>query len=120
MIYITVISIRETNNVAIPSEKTFIQWIVLSTFWNTGTSGFEIKKILRSPFGDQLEKINIVTSCKFLVASIMLYNDAAQSQGFWYFAWSQSLEIHKNTQNNSVEILSNSCLYNIFEAYLNY
>ena len=33
---------------------------------------------------------------------------------------SRSREIHKNTQNNSVEILSNTCLYNIFETYLNH
>ena len=42
---------------------------------------------------------NIVTSCKFLVASLYNVNDATHSQGFWYFAPSQNREIHKNTQN---------------------
>ena len=53
-------------------------------------TGLEIKKILRSPFSDQLKK------------------------------YSRQLQIHKNRQNNSVEILSNTCLYNIFETYLNH
>ena len=42
---------------------------------------------------------NIVARCKFLVASSYNVNDAARSEGFWYFAQSQSREIHKNTQN---------------------
>ena len=42
---------------------------------------------------------NIVATCKFLIASLYNVNDAAQSQGFWYFAWSLNREIHKNTQN---------------------
>ena len=42
---------------------------------------------------------NIVARCKFLVASSYNVNDAARSQGFWYFTPSQSREIHKNTQN---------------------
>ena len=42
---------------------------------------------------------NIVASCKFLVASLYNVNDVAHSQGFWYFAPSQSRKIHKNTQN---------------------
>ena len=42
---------------------------------------------------------NIVAKCKFLVASLCNGNDAAHSQGFWYFATSQSSEIHKNMQN---------------------
>ena len=63
---------------------------------------------------------NIVARCKFLVATLYNVNDAAESQGFWHFAWSRSREIHKNVQNNLVEILSNTCLYNIFETYLNY
>ena len=53
-------------------------------------TGLEIKKILRSPFSDQLKK------------------------------YSRQLQIHKNRQNNSVEILSNTCLYNIFKTYLNH
>ena len=44
---------------------------------------------------------NIVARCKFLVASSYNVNDAARSQGFWYFAPSQSREIHKNTQNTA-------------------
>ena len=44
---------------------------------------------------------NIVARCKFLVASSCNVNDAARSQGFWYFAPSQSREIHKNTQNTA-------------------
>ena len=63
---------------------------------------------------------NIVASCKFLVATLYNVNDTAQSQGFWYFPRLRSREIHKNTQNNLAEILSNTCLYNIFETYLNY
>ena len=53
-------------------------------------------------------------------------------QGFWYFAQSRSREIQVNPQiptkftktrkipRNSVEILSNTCLYNIFETYFSY
>ena len=63
---------------------------------------------------------NIVASCKFLVATLYNVNDAAKSQDFWYFTRLQSHKIHKNTQNNSVEILSNTCLYNIFETDLKY
>ena len=55
-----------------------------------------------------------------------------QFQGFWYFAWSRRREIQVNPRNpakftktckipwNSVEILSTTCLYNIFETYLSY
>ena len=53
-------------------------------------------------------------------------------QGFWYFARLWSREIQLNPRNttkftktrkiprNSVEILSTTCLYNIFETYLSY
>ena len=53
-------------------------------------------------------------------------------QSFWYFAQSPSREIQVNPRNpteftkthkiprNSVEILSNTCLYNISETYLSY
>ena len=53
-------------------------------------------------------------------------------QGFWYFARSQSREIQANPRNpakftktrkilrNSVEILSNTCLYSNFETCLSY
>ena len=53
-------------------------------------------------------------------------------QGFWYFARSWSREIQVNPRNptkfartqkiprNSVEILSNTCQYSIFETYFSY
>ena len=53
-------------------------------------------------------------------------------QGFWYFTRSQGREIQVNLRNpakftktrkiarNSVEILSNTCLYNVFETYFSY
>ena len=53
-------------------------------------------------------------------------------QGFWYFAWSRSQEIQVTPQNpakftktrkilqNLVKILSNRCLYNVFETYFSY
>ena len=56
----------------------------------------------------------------------------SMTQGFWYFARSRSGEIQVNPWNptkftktrkiprNSVEILSNTCLYNMFETYLSY
>ena len=52
--------------------------------------------------------------------------------GFWYFTRSQSCEIQVNLWNpakftktrkiarNSVAILSNTCLYNVFETYFSY
>ena len=54
------------------------------------------------------------------------------SQGFWYFAQLRSREIQVNPRNpvkftktrkilqNWVKILSNRCLYNIFETYFSY
>ena len=52
-------------------------------------------------------------------------------QGFWYFTRLRSREIQVNLRNltkfkkqkipwNSVEILSNTCLYNTFETYFSY
>ena len=53
-------------------------------------------------------------------------------QGFWYFARSQNRKIQVSPQNptkftktrkiprNSVEILSNTCVYNISETYFSY
>ena len=53
-------------------------------------------------------------------------------QGFWYFTRSRSRQIQVNPRNpgkftktrkipqNLVKILSNRCLYNIFETYFNY
>ena len=40
-------------------------------------------------------------------------------QGFWYFTRSRSREIQVKLRN-SVEVLSNTCLYNIFEIYFSY
>ena len=78
-------------------------------------AGLEIKKILWSPFGNQLEKYS--RQMQIFSRQFVYVNDAAHSQGFWLP--SQSREIHKNTQN-SVENLSNTCLYNIFETFLSY
>ena len=71
---------------------------------------------------------NIVVRCKFLLASLYNVNDAAQ--GLWYISqgreavklWNSGKSA-KFTKGciilwNSVEILSNTCLYNIFESYL--
>ena len=56
----------------------------------------------------------------------------ALRQNFWYFTRSRSREIQVHSQNpakftkthkipwNLIEILSNTCLYNIFETYLSY
>ena len=65
---------------------------------------------------------NIVARCKFLVASLYNVNDAAHSQGLWHFVQSWRREIHKahKIPQNSVDILSNTCLYNIFETFLSY
>ena len=53
-------------------------------------------------------------------------------QGFWYFTWSQSRKIQVNLRTptkfaktrkiprNSVEILSNTCLYKVFETCFSY
>ena len=57
---------------------------------------------------------------QILVASLYNVYDAAHSHGFWYFAQSQSCEIHKNIQNTmkfsrnvikymSVQLISNFC-----------
>ena len=64
-----------------------------------GFAGLEIKKS-----SGRLLTINwrnIVAKCKLLVVSLYNVNGAAHSQGFWYFAPSQSREIHKNTQNTA-------------------
>ena len=57
---------------------------------------------------------------------------ATVTQGFWYFARSRSSEIQVNLRNpakftktrkipqNWIEILSNACLYNIFETHFSY
>ena len=68
-------------------------------------------------------------SCNFIRCAVSFQSF---SQGFWYFARSRSREIQVNPRNpakftktrkiprNSVEILSNTCLYNIFETYFSY
>ena len=66
---------------------------------------------------------NIVTRCKFLVPSLYHVNDTAHSQGFWYFAWSQSREIHKTTQNTAKfgrNLIIVCTTYVIFETFLSY
>ena len=67
---------------------------------------------------------NIVARCKFLVASLYInVNDAAHSQGFWYFTLSQSSEIHKNTQNtpkfgrNLIKYMSVQHIWNFYQLW---
>ena len=66
---------------------------------------------------------NVVTRCKFLVASLLNVNDAVHR----YMASDISSRRRaakftktREIPRNSVEILSNTCLYNIFETYLSY
>ena len=65
---------------------------------------------------------NIVARCKFLVASLYNVNDTAHSQGFWYFVLLQSRKFTKTCKipQNLVEIVSTTCLYNIFLSYCGY
>ena len=65
---------------------------------------------------------NIVARCKFLVASLYNVNDAAHSQGFRYFVLLQSRKFTKTRKipQNSEEIVSTTCLYNIFLSYWGY
>ena len=65
---------------------------------------------------------NIVARCKFLVASLYGVNDTAHSQGFWYFVLLQSRKFTKTRKipQNLVEIVSTTCLYNIFLSYWGY
>ena len=80
--------------------------------------------------------INIWIRIPFTLVRNRFWNDKLKNysniQDFWYFAWSWSREIQVNPRNpakftkklnrpqNSVEILSNTCLYNIFETYFSY
>ena len=66
---------------------------------------------------------NIVARCRFLVASLQNVNDAAHryrasdiSSRRGAVKFTKTREIPRN----SVEILSNTCLHNIFETYLSY
>ena len=62
---------------------------------------------------------NKVARCKFLGASLYNVNDAAHSQGFWYFALLKCRENHQNTQNtmkfsrNLVKYMSVQHIWNI-------
>ena len=58
-------------------------------------TGLEIKKILKSPFGDQLEK----NSRQMQSFSRQFVNDAVRASNI--SRGSQSREIHKNTQNTA-------------------
>ena len=67
-----------------------------------------------------------------LKSCVSLFSWLVHKQGFWYFARSRSREIQVNPRNpakftktwklpqHSVEISSNTCLYNIFETYFSY
>ena len=84
-------------------------------------------KLLLTEFGKNFVKLN--PWCQNDVKSAAWLQVI---QGFWYFAWSRSREIQVNPRNpakftrtqkiprNSVEILSNTCQYSIFETYFSY
>ena len=84
-------------------------------------------KLLLTEFGKNFVKLN--QWCQNDVKSAAWLQVI---QGFWYFAWSRSREIQVNPRNpakftrtqkiprNSVEILSNTCQYSIFETYFSY
>ena len=66
--------------------------------------------------------------CSMSLVLFTHLREERQSQGFWYFTvaepWNsgksaKSTKTHKIPQN-SVEILSNTCRYSIFETYLSY
>ena len=79
--------------------------------------GSKLKKSLRRLLATNWR--NIVARCKFLVASLYNVNDAAHSQGCWYFALSKCHEYHQNTQNtmkfgrNLVKYMSVQHIWNI-------
>ena len=82
-------------------------------------TGLEIKKIFRSPFGDQLEKC----SCQMQIFSGQYVNDTAhryRASDISSRSWAAKFTKTPKILQNSVEILSNTCLYNIFETYLSY
>ena len=62
---------------------------------NLANAGLEIKKILKSPFGDQLEK----NSRQMQSFSRQFVNDTVRASDI--SRGSQSLEIHKSTQNTA-------------------
>ena len=66
---------------------------------------------------------NTVARCKFLVASLYNVNDAAHRyRASDISSRSRAAKFTKTREipRNSVDILSNTCLYNIFETYLSY
>ena len=84
-------------------------------------------KLLLTEFGKNFVKLNQWRQNDVKSAAWLLV-----IQGFWYFARSWSREIQVNPRNptkfartqkiprNSVEILSNTCQYSIFETYFSY
>ena len=66
---------------------------------------------------------NIVARSQFLVASLYNVNDAAHSIGASHiYCFHGATKFTKTCEipQNSLEILSNTCRYNIFETYLGY
>ena len=71
--------------------------------------------------------------CSWLTVKFLSFGYSCNIHGFWYFARSQSWKIQVNLQNptkftnthskmrqNLAEILSSTCLYNMFETYVSY
>ena len=86
-----------------------------SSVWNfcSHFSGLKIKKIFRSPFGDYWR--NIVTRCKFLVASLYNVNDAAHSMARSIrFDW---LKISRTEVSLNVEV-NWLCLCNLAHFFI--
>ena len=66
---------------------------------------------------------NIVARCKFVVASLYNVNDAVHSirvSDIWRGCGATKFTKTCEIPQNSLEILSNTCWYNIFETYLSY
>ena len=76
---------------------------------------------------------NFSLLCSWLTVKFLSFGYSCNIHGFWYFARLQSCKIQVNPQNptkftnthskmpqNLAEILSNTCLYNIFETYVSY
>ena len=105
---------RPTSNWAIPENI----HIIPRTAFRISEAGLEIKKIFRSPFGDQPENYSRqmqifsrhFVKCKWRSSYV---------QSFWYFEQEQSREIHKNMRNTA-KFSRNLIKCNIFETYLSY
>ena len=80
-----------------------------------------------------LSMSNFSLLCSWLTVKFLSFGYSCNIHGFWYFARLQSCKIQVNPQNptkftnthskmpqNLAEILSNTCLYNIFETYVSY